>query len=126
MQINIKSVGYKVGTSGWIKEQLTAGTAKITEGLSIESKKHGLWLEYNNNGPKGVCLAIWDQYSIGAALYQVIDDLADNQKWAILTPAVQAMLTSVAQQWANELNTERANDPDIGATIARVSVTLAA
>ena len=117
MQINIKSIGYKVGTSGWAKEQLTTGAAKITEGLSIESKKHG---------PKRVCLAIWDQYSIGRARYEVIYDLADNQKWEILTPAVQAMLTSVAQQWANELNTERANDPDIGATIARVEITLAA
>lgn len=31
MQINIKSIGYKVGTSGWIKEQLESGAAASTK-----------------------------------------------------------------------------------------------
>lgn len=126
MQINIKSIGYKVGTSGWIKEQLESGAAAIREGLGKETKKHGLWLHYNNNGPKQVCLAIWDQYNTGDSYYQVTDDFNDSPNWAILTPAVQAMLTSVAQQWANELNEARANDPDIGATISRVNLTVTA
>lgn len=126
MQINIKSIGHKVGTSGWIKTQLESGAATIKEGLSKGDKKHGLWLEYDNNGPRQVCLAIWDQYDLGASQYQITDYFGDNPTWAILTPAVQAMLTSVAQQWANELNTARANDPDISATISRVTVAIAA
>lgn len=126
MQINIKSIGYKVGTSGWIKEQLTTGVARINEGLSKKDQKHGLWLHYDNSGAKQVCLAIWDQHDIGSGLYEITDDFGGNPTWEILTPAVQAMLTSVAKQWTNELNAERANDPDIGATIARVAVTLAA
>lgn len=124
MQVNIKSIGYKVGTSGWIKTQLESGEATIKEGLAKETKKHGLWLHYTNNGPNQVCLAIWDQYDIGKSLYQRADDFKDSAKWAIFTPAVQAMLTSVAQQWTNELNEARANDPDIGATISRANVTI--
>ena len=126
MQINIKSIGYKVGTSGWIKAQLESGEATIKEGLSEASKKHGLWLQYDNNGPKQVCLAIWDADDIGESLYQVTHEYTHSSNWALLTPAVQAMLTSVAQQWANELNTARANDPDISATISRVTVAIAA
>ena len=125
MQINIKSIGYKVGPSGWIKEQLESGAAKIREGLSKETKKHGLWLEYDNNGPKQVCLAIWDADDIGESLYQVTHEYTHSSNWALLTPAVQAMLTSVARQWTNELNEARANDPDIGATISRVDVSVA-
>lgn len=126
MQINIKSIGYKVGTSGWIKEQLESGAAAIREGLGKETKKHGLWLHYNNNGLKQVCLAIWDEYDIGESRYRITDQHLAHTDWAIFTPAVRAMLTSVAQQWVNGLNEARENDPDIGATISRVTVAIAA
>lgn len=124
ININIKSIGYNVGTSGWLKAQLESGAAKISEGLSTKSKNHGLWLHYDNNGPKQVCIAIWDQYSLGGEFskYTPCQHDENDFDYDIFTPAVKRALRRVALSWCEEVSASREEDTDFEINLVKAVI----
>jgi hypothetical protein len=126
VQVQIKGIGYKRGTSGWLADGLRSGKITIYESIS-KSGKHALYIKDGDQA--AVCLAIWDIMDFAryadAEVAQYID-YAPNDNWAevdallALTEAASDALQALAQGWCNQVKSERAADPDISLSIKRV------
>jgi len=112
MELKIKSIGYKNGTSGWLKNLLLSGDAKIEEGIS-KSEKHALYLDLPNL--KSICIAIFNPFDLSnqelqnSETYQVCIN-SDSKGFS---DAVVSAINAIAQQWCDARNEDRENDDEL-------------
>lgn len=112
MEISIKSIGYKQGTSGWLKNGLNDGSITIKEGMSTQGK-HGLWI---HSGDTSMCLGLFDVFDYDGLYHRQTIAPRDNidhdctTNTLHLTDAVIAALYDVADEWCEKQNEAREQD----------------
>lgn len=114
LNISIKSIGYNVGTIGYLKTGLQNGSLRLEEGKLKSNGNHGLWLK----GEQTQFLAAFNQYGLrpsdcaAAIRYDVADDQDREATW---TDAAWETLMEIAQKWCDEKNEARENDAEASA-----------
>lgn len=129
MNISVKSIGYKVGTSGWLASGLRDGSITIQERAR---KLDGRPMLVLLSGENRVVLARWNPYGLDngtldeSETYQVLhvgsaDDPGAMTDTIGLTPAAAAALRTAAQGWCDQINGARASDNTCMIEIVRVN-----
>lgn len=114
-QINIASIGFNIGTIGWLKLGLTSGTIILEEGTLKGNGNHGLWLKYGGNSQ---FLAARNKYGLdprqpfARGVYLGYAPAGPEDRSGMWTAAAWAALMSIASQWCDEMNAARASDSD--------------
>lgn len=112
MNINIKNIGFNVGTSGWLVDALKSGAVVIKE---IDDNGHKLVFAHNKTNYLLVLLS--EATITGGYYYHLVDDdyycdpLDLGLSW--LTNAAREAVTGVAQDWCDMQNASRENDAAI-------------
>ncbi|MFA4871309.1 MAG: hypothetical protein WC623_24130 [Pedobacter sp.] len=125
MNITVKRIGYNIGTVGWLAQGLEDGSITIFEGVTQQSKHHGLWIE--SKASKDI-LAVFNQYGLTAGEYENADqyclyDYAEKGgRENLYTPACWETLENIAQQWCDGCNAERERDTSTEVKIRRVEL----
>jgi len=115
LQVSIKSIGYTVGTIGWLRKGLASGSLVIEEGRLQTNGNHGLWL----GGERRQFLAAFNRYGLtaggqaerSAIGYQTAHDELDRDP--IFTDAAWAALMEIAQKWCDEQSAARLADAEV-------------
>lgn len=113
--ITIKSIGYNVGTIGYLRSALASGKLTLSEGTLKGNGNHGLWL----SGERNQFLAAFNRYDLrigDCANVDSYDTADDSDRDPIWTNAAWTALMEIAQQWCDERNAARAAD---SATLAQ-------
>ena len=128
MQIIIKKIGYKNGTSGWLAAGLADGTLELSEGRLKSNGNHGLWIK-SADGKISACIAAINEY--GMDLQDCIHagcQLAEMDRYKVVcdtrppvfTDAAWSAIEAIAQTWCDECNAERDADGCVRLEIKRV------
>ena len=113
MEIKIKSVGFHLGTVGWLKKGLEDGSITVVESLSRHNKP-GLWLKTPDINQMLAILDPYDECEFGnVPAFQTIsrsgDPCISGDKIGC-TDACFAVLQEIARQWVEIRQAERDND----------------
>jgi hypothetical protein len=109
MNIKIKSIGYNIGTIGYLATGLKSGALKLNEGKMKSTGNHGLWLA----GERSEFLGAFNRYAltlrdfVGADEYRPADAAELDPIW---TDAARAKLVEIASNWCAEQNQKRKDD----------------
>jgi hypothetical protein len=111
MNIPIKSIGYNIGTIGWLAKGLESGTLKLEEGKLKSNGNHGLWLK----GEREQFLAAFNRFGFTTGDYNLdikynIAGDYPNDRDPIWTNAAWDKLMEIAQKWCDEKNEIRESD----------------
>jgi hypothetical protein len=111
MNINIKSIGYNVGTIGWLAKGLESGSLKLEDGELKSNGNHGLWLK----GERQQFLAAFNFYGFDRLEnFEIKYEIAEaEQRDPIWTNAAWDKLMEIAQNWCDEQNEIRKNDKQV-------------
>ena len=128
MEINIKRIGYKIGTVGWLAAGLQSGAITITESTLKSNGNHGLWLKATIDGkPLSQYLAAYDRYGVGdelpgARTYETAAQCSGpDDREAIWTDAAWHTLMAIAGDWCEMCNAERDADTPIPLKVIRTA-----
>lgn len=114
MNIQIKSIGYNIGTVGWLKSGLESGSLVISEGKLKSNGNHGLWIKGDNINQFLGAFNVYGfrDWRLDGCIpkYAVANDFADRDP--IWTDAAWEKLMEIAQKWCDEQNEIRKNDKE--------------
>ena len=111
LNVSIKSVGYNVGTIGYLRAGLASGKLTLEEGTLKSNGNHGLWL----TGERKQFLAAFNRYGLSIGDCSEVDryDTADDHdRDPIWTNAAWKALMEIAAKWCQERNEARAEDAE--------------
>lgn len=131
MEIKVKKNGYKVGTSGWLLEQLKSGDLVLSEGITQKDEMHALFLKSKSKDFYRILAALGTkcygnpfekcEYCVNFSKTWFVSVHHDfDGKPGYFTQRAWDALIEVAQEWCDELNEERRNDKTIKLKIIRV------
>lgn len=130
MQINIKKIGFIIGTSGWLAKGLADGSITISEGVTKNDKNHGLWAHYLIGEKKEYeCLALFatDWASSGQVeekkymtARKIESQMLSDGHSTIWTNAAWDALMALAYEWTLAAQVVRDADPEISISVVRV------
>lgn len=116
INIAIKSIGYNVGTIGYLRAGLETSSLRLEEGKLKSNGNHGLWLQGErtqflaafNRHDFTTCLNMYgNSIDNGASEYAIADFEDRNPIW---TNAAWESLMEIAQKWCDERNECRVRD----------------
>jgi len=114
LSIHIKDIGFNLGTSGWLRKQLTSGTMSFAESYTSQSHQHCLILRSASTSAS-MLLACQNFYNLqkcefsGCDRYEVVTQFESFDPF-FLTDAARAACLEVAQKWCELKNSAREND----------------
>ena len=114
MEINIKKIGTTLGTIGWLKRGLESGDLFLEEGTLKSNGNHGLWLK-SRDGSINQFMAAYNVYGLSysdgiPSALQYKPAVKREDGLGIWTDAAWGVIREIAEDWCDQLNSEREND----------------
>lgn len=130
MKVEIKNVGWREFTCGWLAKGLQSGDLRIEQGVTKRGMRPGLWLQWTRGDKQHIeCLAVFNPFefdspeNIHLARFQSCGERdtpwggEPDHPW---TEAAWRMLDEIGRSWCDAMTAERENDVPVKLTVTCV------